>query len=761
MTTLETDHIRTAAFFVNSTASHIFLTGKAGTGKTTFLRNLATETHKNYVIVAPTGIAALNAGGVTIHSQFQLPLGTFMPDQTPSGNFNDNNSVYTQYTLTRKHPISSARKQVLRAIELLIIDEVSMLRADVLDAIDYRMRSVRGNFAQSFGGVQVLMIGDLYQLPPIVKDHEWNYLKRYYHSAHFFEAKALQTEGFVFIELEKIFRQTDDTFIRVLNNLRNNITTKDDIELLNRHYQDPDKMKADDEIITITTHNYKADDQNRNALSRLPGEAFEFDAEIADEFPENIYPIPKKLILKKGAQIMFVKNDVSGNNKYYNGKLAKVVEVSRDKVFVQLAGTEERYQLENVIWENKRYTVNSTSKELDEDIIGTFTHFPVKLAWAVTVHKSQGLTFDRAVIDVGQAFAPGQVYVALSRLRSLDGLVLRTKIDTKVITSDPLVVEFSSRKNMQPSLEQMLKEKQQIYLNELLTNTFEFQPLVWQISKFMKENDNDVEFEEESMRNTMQLIHASFEGEIENTKKFRYQLKKLLAEKEFNTLAERIVKGTDYYKELLRKNLILLLQHMQVLSKFSGNKTYLSGISELDQVMMKKMDEVEKSGFLISAIIRNEVWNDVAELRSKREVDRKRWIEEAGIVATEKAEKVTRKSGKIRKKVQGKSTKKQKGDTLIETLKLYREGLTIQQIAEKRTLATGTIEGHFSQAIINGDLKAEDWMTREEISLITTALNEQKEVSTKQIFDHFEGKFSYGKIKVAAFLLNPEAEHKA
>lgn len=761
MTTLETDHIRTAAFFVNSTSSHIFLTGKAGTGKTTFLRNLATETHKNYVIVAPTGIAALNAGGVTIHSQFQLPLGTFMPDQTPSGNFNDNNSVYTQYTLTRKHPISSARKQVLRAIELLIIDEVSMLRADVLDAIDYRMRSVRGNFSQSFGGVQVLMIGDLYQLPPIVKDHEWNYLKRYYHSAHFFEAKALQTDGFVFIELEKIFRQTDNTFIRVLNNLRNNITTREDIELLNSHYQDPSTIKADDEIITITTHNYKADDQNRIALGRLPGEAFEFNAEITDEFPENIYPIPQKLILKLGAQIMFVKNDVSGNNKYYNGKLAKVVAVNRDKVFVQLAGSDERYQLENVIWENKKYTVNSTSKELDEDIIGTFTHFPIKLAWAVTVHKSQGLTFERAVIDVGQAFAPGQVYVALSRLRSLDGLVLRTKIDTKVITSDPLVVEFSARKNMQPSLDKMLKEKQQIYLNELLSNTFEFQPLVRQLSKFIKDNDNDVEFEEESMRNAMQLIHASFESEVENTKKFRYQLKKLLSESEFSALSERITKGTEYYKELLRKNLMLLLQHMQVLSKFSGNKTYLSGLSELDQLIMKKLDEVEKSGFLIKAILDNELWNNVAELRSKREIERKRWLEEAGVVAEQRAEKVTRKSGKVRKKAPGNAVKKTKGDSVLETIKLHNEGLTIQQIAEKRMLAAGTIEGHFSQAILSGHLKAQDWMPQEEINLITAALQEQKEGTTKQIFDHFEGKFSYGKIKVAAFLLNPNSVQQA
>jgi hypothetical protein len=308
--------VETAAAFVNSTGSHIFLTGKAGTGKTTFLRSLGERTHKRFAIVAPTGIAALNAGGVTIHSMFQLPLGTFLPDRTPSGQFSAEANIYTQFTLSRKHPISAAKKQVLRSLDLLIIDEVSMLRADVLDAIDYRMRSVRGNFTRAFGGVQVLMIGDLFQLPPIVKDHEWGLLKRYYHSAHFFEAKALQTEGFVYIELDKIYRQSDQRFINLLNNLRENQTTADDVALLNSYFKS--QTEVEDGIITLTTHNYKADDMNMVQLRRLKGESFVFSAEVEGDFPESMYPLPQRLELKEGAQVMFVRNDSNGG-RFFNG----------------------------------------------------------------------------------------------------------------------------------------------------------------------------------------------------------------------------------------------------------------------------------------------------------------------------------------------------------------------------------------------------------------------------------------------------------
>lgn len=746
----ENDLARTAAYFVNSTGSHIFLTGKAGTGKTTFLKNLAGRTHKNYVIVAPTGIAALNAGGVTIHSMFQLPLGTFLPDRTPSGNFSSENSIYTQYTLNRKHPISSLRKQVLRSIDLLIIDEVSMLRSDVLDAIDYRMRSVKGNFQQSFGGVQVLMIGDLYQLPPIVKDHEWNYLKRYYHSAHFFESKVMQTDGFVFIELEKIYRQTDNRFIRILNNFRNNVTTTEDIQALNQYYQ-PNAGSDNDDVITITTHNYKADDMNRSALSRLGGKAFTFSAEIGGDFPENIYPIPERLELKLDAQIMFIKNDTSGQNKYFNGRIARVVEIDNDQIVVQMSDSELRCKLEPELWENKKYTVNAKSKELDEEIVGTFKQFPIKLAWAVTVHKSQGLTFDKAIVDVGQAFAPGQVYVALSRLRSLDGLILRTKIDPRVISSDQLVVAFSAKNNVREALNDILKEKQKQYMLELVNSTFAFALLLKEFDHFRKEFDGNTEFDDDSMRSAIELIYTAFKNEEENTAKFRYQISQLLQKTDQEQLLERLDKGSDYYITLLKSNLRRMVEHIEMVARFSGQKSYLTSIAELDQILMKKLESVEKCSHIIRAIIQEKEWNGAVELRDIRDKERMSWQTEAGVVAVESNSKSKRKTGRVRKaKAESTGKKKVKTDTVESTLILFREKLTIAEIAERRSLVPGTIEAHLSKAVASGKIQITDFVADEEISEISEALKSQVEKSMNEIHRHLEGKFSYGKLNAVA-----------
>ena len=332
----ETETITAAVRFINSTASHIFLTGKAGTGKTTFLRNLARRTHKQLVVVAPTGIAALNAGGVTIHSQFLFPFGMFLPDRSASDDFDEGGNWYTSTTLARKHPLNSARKQVLRSIDLLVIDEVSMLRADLLDAIDYRLKAARGNFRQSFGGVQLLMIGDLYQLPPVVKREEEGRLKRFYKSPWFFEANALRQDGFVYIELDKIFRQRDDYFINLLNNLRNNQPTDEDIAELNKHYRPPQEIKNMHEVIILTTHNYKADELNLKALGELKTPSHILEGSVEGDFPESMYPVLHRLELKEGAQIMFTKNDNEGKA-YFNGKLATVTSISTDEVEVTVA----------------------------------------------------------------------------------------------------------------------------------------------------------------------------------------------------------------------------------------------------------------------------------------------------------------------------------------------------------------------------------------------------------------------------------------
>ncbi|HTJ47968.1 MAG TPA: AAA family ATPase [Cyclobacteriaceae bacterium] len=570
----ETDTIASAIRFINSTASHIFLTGKAGTGKTTFLRNLAKRTHKQFAVVAPTGIAALNAGGVTVHSQFLFPFGMFLPDQSIPDDFNADSSYYTAGILAHKHPLNSARKQVLRSIDLLVIDEVSMLRADLLDAIDYRMKAARGNYNQSFGGVQLLMIGDLYQLPPVVKKEEEEKIKRYYKSAWFFEAKALQQEGFVYVELDKIFRQRDETFINLLNNLRNNKPTKEDIDELNKYYKPSDEIQHLREVITLTTHNYKADELNQKALKELDTPSHIFKALIDGDFFESMYPVLQQLELKVGAQVMFTKND-NENKAYFNGKLATVTSISGDDVEVSMAETHELFKLKRALWENKKYTINASTKELEDEVIGTFEQYPVKLAWAITVHKSQGLTFDRAIIDVGQAFADGQVYVALSRLRSLEGLILRTRIDTQVITTDKQIVSFTETNNRPAELGMVMKSKQRDYIRYLIAKTFDFNSLLKEIKDIHETNNEEGNFEEETMKPVLEQINNTLSGEVANTEKFKRQLTTLVVENQQELLLERIKSGSIYYKDILLRVMKILLTHIEEMKKKKELKVML------------------------------------------------------------------------------------------------------------------------------------------------------------------------------------------
>lgn len=750
------DMIQMAARFVNNTASHIYLTGKAGTGKTTFLKTLGEKTHKRFLIVAPTGIAALNAGGVTIHSQFMLPLGTFLPDKTPSGNFSDQSHIYTQYSLTRKHPINSMRKQVLRSIELLIIDEVSMLRADVLDAIDYRLRSARGNFRQSFGGVQVLLIGDLYQLPPIVKDHEWSFLKRYYHSAHFFEAKALQEEGFAYLELDKIFRQSDDRFISILNHLRDNKVTADDIAELNKHYRPEETF--DEKVITLTTHNYKADEINQRALQQLPGKSIAYRADIDDEFPESIFPIPEILELKVGAQLMFIKNDTSGGGNYFNGKLATVIGLDDDEIMVELADSGVKYKLEKEQWENKRYKVNPGTKELDEEVIGTFRQYPVKLAWAVTVHKSQGLTFDKAAIDVGSAFAPGQVYVALSRLRSLDGLILKTRIEPSVINSDALVVEFSSRKNMQGDLPEMLQEKQTQYALHVIENNFDFSHLIREMEKCDNEEDTSMEFEDESMRGVLKNLVLRLKSEDANTIKFRHQLRALLLSGEHDQLAERLHKGTEYYLELLKNCNKKLLEHTQQVGRYSGQKSYLTALGEIDQLFSTKIESVLRTREIIGMIISGNQWTDATQLQKEHASERLRWLDEMRSNNTEPINN-KKKSGRVRKKKGGTAkSAKTKVTTVDTTIAMLKQGLSIDQIAADRGLVRGTIESHMIKAMAEEKIGVGDWIPEAEIVEMRSAIGVgNSDLNLAAIFESLGGKYSYNKLRAVSGYLKKQS----
>jgi ATP-dependent exoDNAse (exonuclease V) alpha subunit len=409
--------------FINQTQQSVFLTGKAGTGKTTLLREIIQTTHKNTVVVAPTGIAALNAGGVTIHSMFQLPFGGFIPENS-SPHFDQYSKFETKATLRRNFKMSGLKKTVIKNMELLIIDEVSMLRPDLLDAIDCVLQSVRKK-SQPFGGVQALFIGDLLQLPPVIKDDEWRTLKNYYSGKFFFHSHFVQQNPPLYVELSKIFRQTDEKFISVLNNLRNNRITTADMTILNEFVKPNFDLKANEGYITLTTHNAKADNMNAQALKDLQGELFTYPATIVDDFPEKIFPVEHNLQLKVGAQIMFIKNDLSLEKRFFNGKMGIIKSLAKEEIVVHFPDDNKTIEVERYEWENIRYKIDDNTKEIEDEILGTFTHYPIKLAWAITVHKSQGLTFDKAALDVSQVFMPGQAYVALSRLRSLDWFCCR------------------------------------------------------------------------------------------------------------------------------------------------------------------------------------------------------------------------------------------------------------------------------------------------------------------------------------------------
>lgn len=755
----QTSRLQLAARFINSTGSHVFLTGKAGTGKTTFLRQLADRTHKNFLIVAPTGIAALHAGGVTIHSQFLLPFGSFipeteMPDGAPGGV-----PVFTRTTLTRTHPLNSMRRKVLRATELLIIDEVSMLRADILDAVDFRMRRAKGDYSRSFGGAQLLMIGDLCQLPPIVNEEEWQVLKRYYRSMHFFEALAFRTEKMVSIELDRIFRQRDDRFIGILNRLRENRTTPEDIAVLNSRYRAP---AGDEEPIIITTHNRTADSINSARMESLPGPSRFFDAEIEGDFPEKLYPLPARIELKKGAQLMFIRNDSGEEKAYVNGTLARVIRVEEDTVTVELRDSGEAYVLKQEIWENKKYTLNEERNELEEEVTGTFAQYPVRPAWAVTVHKSQGLTFDRAVIDVGRAFAPGQVYVALSRLRSLEGLILRTRVDPSCIMSDTGVSAFTAGMDDQDSLQGLLQEKQREYLERYLSATFDFSPLERQLGNLSKHQGGQMEFEDEEMRGAIRILEERITSERKNTALFRKQLRGLLHSGDRDFLLQRIRSGRDYYRAFMEGNLERLLVHEAEVEQLTRTKTYRNALGEAEQHLMIILGVLEGLEEMADCLLsgRNPEKMDTGTAAHVRLRNRLR--DQAEKDARENPKFSTLKSGKKRKKgvKQKKGAKQEKGASARLTWSMAEEGIPVEEIAAKRELARSTIEGHLARGIGKGEIDIAKVMPGHRVGEIRALLENTRanlgdpRAALGEIRKMHGGKYSHGELRMVLAMMD-------
>lgn len=454
-----------AGDYLGSTNTIVFLTGKAGTGKTTFLQNLKQSSKKKLAVAAPTGVAAINAGGMTIHSLFQLPFGPLLPggDEQPDMHY------------------SQEKKELLGSLELLIIDEISMVRPDVLDQIDLILRNIKGS-AHPFGGVQLLLIGDLSQLSPIIRDEEWAMLRRYYQTPYFFSALVMQKAPYVRIELDHVYRQKEQAFVDILNEVRNQSISKESLALLNARYVPDFRPAADDPYITLTTHNSIAQQVNLEFLEALQGREFEFAATVRGDFPKDAYPTETNLKLKIGAQVMFVKNDNSAEKRYYNGKIGTVCRISGNTVFVSCGQDSQELEIEAVEWTNVKYQLDGEA--INESNAGSFAQIPLKLAWAITIHKSQGLTFDKAIIDVSEAFASGQAYVALSRCRTLSGIVLRNPIGVNNIIGDPAVIRFNDRAALIKPDAQTLERDKALYAQYLLSELFNFGPLQGRLKGF-------------------------------------------------------------------------------------------------------------------------------------------------------------------------------------------------------------------------------------------------------------------------------------
>lgn len=586
---------------IENTGTHLFLTGKAGTGKTTFLRRLKELTPKRMVVVAPTGIAAINAGGVTIHSFFQLNFAPYIPEST----FNSAQQSF--------HKFGKEKINIIRSMDLLVIDEISMVRADQLDAVDAVLRRYRDR-SKPFGGVQLLMIGDLQQLAPVVKEEDWNLLTSYYDTAFFFGSHSLKETEYITIELKKVYRQSDTAFVGLLNKIRDKEADESVLEELNKRYLPEFRPREEEGYIRLTTHNYQAQQYNDRQLLSLSGRAFSFQARVEGTFPESAYPADEMLTVKEGAQIMFIKNDSSGEHRYYNGMIGLVTAVGKDGIWVKGNGESQDFLLETEEWTNSKYSLNPQTKEITEEVEGTFRQYPIRLAWAITIHKSQGLTFERAIIDANASFAHGQVYVALSRCKSLQGLVLSSPLRRESIISDDTIDEFTRNAGELTPDKHKLALLRQHYFYELLCEQFDFHPLEQHFARVLRLLDEHLYrlYPKllERYKETIDLYKAQI-MKVADT--FKLQYSTLLMEVEDYDanpkLNERIVAGAHYF----RKHLEDLLNPLMVSTKVeTDNKELKKKFSEaLDtlkttlHVKLGTLYYTEKEGFTVSAFLKH------------------------------------------------------------------------------------------------------------------------------------------------------------
>ncbi|WP_353099947.1 helix-turn-helix domain-containing protein [Myroides odoratus] len=737
--------------FINETKQSIFLTGKAGTGKTTLLKEIVNSTHKNTVIVAPTGIAALNAGGVTIHSFFHFPLAAFIPDAVNPPIFSEYVKFENRVSIKKHFRMSNMRRSLFLNLELLIVDEVSMLRADVLDAMDFMLQTIRRN-NKPFGGVQLLFIGDLLQLPPVVKNEEWEVLRRYYEGSYFFHSNVIQGNPPLYIELDKVYRQSDDAFIQILNNLRNNTITPANLQVLNQYVNPTFDQQKTAGYITLTTHNAKADTINSDSLEALEAKPYTFQAEVVGEFPTNIYPIENQLQLKVGAQVIFIKNDLSFEKKYYNGKMGIVQKLSPSEIYVKFPEENQVIEVERYEWQNIRYKVNPNTKEIEEELLGTFTHYPLKLAWAITVHKSQGLTFEKAILDVSKVFLPGQAYVALSRLKSLQGLVLLTPIQMNGLKNDYDVMQYAKNKADKETLEEEIHKQTLLFLEERLQEAFSWKGLSqnWRNHLYSYNDEAERSKKSEFKSWTMKIVQT-LEELVVLADKFIIQLKRLFLEPtvDINFVKERVDKAYAYFFPTLDHVVFELLFTMAQVRGKRQMKTFFTELEALEDQTIKAVLDVKKAKQIVDLVIKKERLTK-ENLRSLEvgEYRINHLTHIASLLRTSRLDLQDDYDLIEDLKTKDKEKKEKKKSTFAITYELWMDGLRVDAIAQERKLTPTTIFSHLAKLISDGKIQLNEVLDQDKIERLQQVFTAHEGKPLAEIKNASNNEFTWEELKL-------------